>query len=60
MQYLFDQFKVSNENKDQIKSWYNGYRVPNFESEEYEDKYNIWSVANYLSNPKAGFKSYWA
>jgi hypothetical protein len=46
-----------------IKSWYNGYKERQIGADgqyngHYIDKYNIWSVVNYLNNPTE-FKSHW-
>jgi len=46
-----------------IKSWYNGYREQQTGEDgqyngQYIDKYNIWSVVQYLNN-QAEFKPYW-
>ncbi len=39
---------------DEIRNWYNGYRIG-----QQTGIYNPWSLLNYFSDPKLGFKSYW-
>eukprot|EP01041_Mallomonas_annulata_P009068 gene9068-18788_t len=64
MDLLLSQLDITNnEHKDQIKYWYNGYKEKWYDgisgSTEYIDKYNIWSIVQYLNNPGNGFISYW-
>eukprot|EP01041_Mallomonas_annulata_P012849 gene12849-27089_t len=64
MDLLLSQFDITDkEQKDQIKYWYNGYKEKRYDgssgSIEYIDKYNIWSIVQYLNNPGNGFISYW-
>ncbi len=42
------------EQYQQVKKWYNGYKFGNTES-----IYNPWSILNFALNPKDGFKPYW-
>jgi hypothetical protein len=58
---LMEHFNISSEKVVKIKSWYNGYKSNIGTTEEpiFVDKYNIWSVVNYLNNQSEGFKSYW-
>jgi len=43
------------DNSEQIKKWYDGYTIGNT-----TDIYNPWSILNYVTRPKEGFKPYWA
>lgn len=58
---LLKHFNIDSLKADQIKDWYNGYQenIGTIEDEIFIDKYNIWSVANYLNNKNEGFRSYW-
>ena len=56
---LFDHFSIEDSKREQIKDWYNGYQEKSQSSQEYIDKYNIWSIVRYLNNQESGFKSYW-
>lgn len=58
---LIEHFNISIEKFVKIKGWYNGYKSNIGTTEEpiFIDKYNIWSVVNYLNNQSEGFKSYW-
>jgi len=58
---LIEHFNISSEKFVKIKGWYNGYKSNIGTTEEpiFIDKYNIWSVVNYLNNQSEGFKSYW-
>jgi hypothetical protein len=58
---LLEHFNIDPRKADQIKDWYNGYQenIGTIEDEIFIDKYNIWSVANYLNNKNEGFRSYW-
>ena len=64
MNTLIEHFGIDTDKANQIKDWYNGYseKVQN-EEKTYIDKYNIWSVVNYLNaycNDKTvDFISYW-
>lgn len=40
--------------KDNIKKWYDGYKFGDI-----DNIYNPWSIVNYISKEKAGFKPYW-
>ena len=60
MDLLLEHFGLDESKAKRIKDWYNGYQSnigtaiePNF-----IDKYNIWSVVNYLNKQPEGFKSY--
>ena len=59
MELLLSHFNIPDDQRNNIREWYNGYRekIPN--TNKYVDKYNIWSVIKYLNNPSLGFKSYW-
>jgi hypothetical protein len=59
MQLLLDHFAVPQDKRLKIKEWYNGYLEPTIDPDKHVEKYNIWSVANYLCNQPEGFKSYW-
>lgn len=52
MDELLKHFKLS-ESKQSIKEWYNGYNINK------TNIYNIFSVINYLNNPKTGLMPYW-
>lgn len=62
MRILVEHFGINPEIALKIKDWYNGYK--GLELNEHQtkimvDKYNIWSVINYLNRQEDGFKSYW-
>ena len=61
MKMLTDHFEIDSVQVDRIKDWYNGYKenIGTDDNPELIDKYNIWSVVNYLNNQREGFKSYW-
>jgi hypothetical protein len=61
MSLLLDHFNIDPKKIDQIKDWYNGYQenIGDSEHEHFINKYNIWSVVNYLNNQQDGLKSYW-
>ena len=61
MNALIEHFNISSEKFVKIKGWYNGYKsnIGTTEESIFIDKYNIWSVVNYLNNQSEGFKSYW-
>jgi hypothetical protein len=61
MNLLLNHFNVDEQNGLKIKNWYNGYKSNNGSTEkpDFIDKYNIWSVVNYLNKQNDGFKSYW-
>ncbi len=50
---ILDYFGLQNK-IDDVKKWYNGYKFG-----EQENIYNPWSIVNFISFPKAGFKPYW-
>ena len=58
MNHLLRAFSIGEKQKLQIKEWYNGYREY-LDEKNFQDKYNIWSVVNYLTKQGHGFKSYW-
>jgi hypothetical protein len=60
MGFLLEHFNIK-EKEYKIKDWYNGYKsnIGTVEEPIFIDKYNIWSVVNYLNNQSEGFKSYW-
>ncbi len=39
---------------EEVKRWYNGYKFG-----DCDNIYNPWSIVNYISKEKAGFKPYW-
>jgi hypothetical protein len=59
MDLLLEHFSIPDNRREQIKNWYNGYKEKVPYSQEYIDKYNIWSIVNYLNDQESGFKSYW-
>ncbi len=40
--------------KEEVKKWYDGYKFG-----ETKNIYNPWSIVNYISKSKAGFRPYW-
>jgi|688.fasta_scaffold101955_2 hypothetical protein len=60
MGFLLEHFNIK-EKEYKIKDWYDGYKsnIGTVEEPIFIDKYNIWSVVNYLNNQSEGFKSYW-
>ena len=58
MNDLLRAFSIGEEQKSKIKDWYNGYREY-IDDKNFQDKYNIWSVVNYLNRQSEGFISYW-
>ena len=60
MGFLLEHFNIK-EKDYKIKDWYDGYKsnIGTVEEPIFIDKYNIWSVVNYLNNQSEGFKSYW-
>ena len=61
MDLLLAHFSIDESKKSKIKDWYNGYQenIGTDEDKSFIDKYNIWSVVNYLNRQDDGFKSYW-
>ena len=59
MELLWAHFNVSDDRRNKMKQWYNGYQEKVADSNKYIEKYNIWSVINYLNNQGAGLISYW-
>jgi hypothetical protein len=61
MNLLIEHFEIDESKASRIKDWYNGYKsnIGTVEEPIFIDKYNIWSVVNYLNNQREGFKSYW-
>ncbi|XP_065643571.1 uncharacterized protein LOC136075148 [Hydra vulgaris] len=59
LRILLNHFKLEKD-KSYIKSWYNGYlfNIGTNVNPCFIDKYNVWSVVNYISNPDK-FVSYW-
>ena len=57
---LLSHFNIGDDQRDNIKEWYSGYheKIPT-NMGEYIDKYNIWSVIQYLNKPEDGFRPYW-
>ena len=58
---IFDHFSINDVERAEIKEWYNGYRenIGNSTHKHYIDKYNLWSVINYITRRGEGFVSYW-
>ncbi|PIE86140.1 MAG: AAA family ATPase [Bacteroidia bacterium] len=52
-QKMLDDFNLSNKKED-VKQWYDGYKFG-----DVENIYNPWSIVNYITKNKAGFKPYW-
>ncbi len=50
---ILDDFNLSNK-KEEVKQWYDGYKFG-----EIENIYNPWSIVNYITRAKEGFKPYW-
>ncbi len=50
---FLNHFNLS-DRKAEIQKWYNGYKFGNT-----EHIYNPWSIVNYISGEKEGFKPYW-
>ncbi len=50
---ILDDFNLSNK-KAEVKQWYDGYKFG-----ETDNIYNPWSIVNYISKHKAGFRPYW-
>ena len=61
MNDLLQHFEIEKFQAARIKDWYNGYQenIGTDENKNFIDKYNIWSVINYLNRQNDGFKSYW-
>ena len=61
MDLLLEHFGIDESKAARIKDWYNGYQsnIGTAEEPNFIDKYNIWSVVNYLNKQPEGFKSYW-
>jgi len=62
MRILVEHFRINPEVALKIKDWYNGYKGLELDETQTKimvDKYNIWSVVNYLNRQNDGFKSYW-
>ena len=61
MDDLIQHFEIEESQAARIKDWYNGYQenIGTDENKIFIDKYNIWSVINYLNRQNDGFKSYW-
>jgi hypothetical protein len=61
MDLLLEHFGIDKSKAARIKDWYNGYQsnIGTAEEPNFIDKYNIWSVVNYLNKQPEGFKSYW-
>lgn len=61
MNLLLEHFDIDESKAAKIKDWYNGYQSNTGTAENpiFIDKYNIWSVVNYLNKQPEGFKSYW-
>ena len=61
MDLLSENFGIDESKAEKIKDWYNGYQsnIGTAEQPIFIDKYNIWSVVNYLNKQSDGFKSYW-
>lgn len=61
MDLLLKHFEIDESEAARIKDWYIGYKSNKGTAEkpDFVDKYNIWSVVNYLNHQSDGFKSYW-
>jgi hypothetical protein len=61
MNDLMQHFEIEESQAAKIKDWYNGYQenIGTDENKIFIDKYNIWSVVNYLNRQNDGFRSYW-
>lgn len=61
MNDLIQHFEIEESQAARIKDWYNGYQenIGTDENKIFIDKYNIWSVVNYLNRQNDGFRSYW-
>ena len=61
MNLLIEHFGIDESKAARIKDWYNGYKsnIGTAEEPDFVDKYNIWSVVNYLNRQSDGFQSYW-
>ncbi len=60
LQKFLAYFRVDPKNYPKIKEWYNGYKlIKNQKTRELEDKYNIWSIVNYLLDQNSELKQYW-
>ena len=61
MDDLIQHFEIEESQAARIKDWYNGYQenIGTDKNKIFIDKYNIWSVINYLNRQNDGFKSYW-
>ena len=59
MDLLLSHFNIADDQRGKIKEWYNGYQEKVANTGVYIDKYNIWSVVQYLNKPEDGFIPYW-
>jgi len=60
IQQFLDYFNIPQTKADEIKNWYNGYKIIANDTERVlEDKYNIWSIVNCLVDQQNRLKSYW-
>ncbi len=61
MNLLLKHFGIDEQKAARLKDWYNGYKlnIGTIQEPILEDKYNIWSIVNYLNKQSEGFKSYW-
>jgi hypothetical protein len=55
---LFNHFDISNDKKEVIKSFYNGYHIKDINS-TFTPKYNIYSLIKYLDAQDQGLEGYW-
>jgi hypothetical protein len=57
MNDLMQHFEIEESQAAKIKDWYNGYQenIGTDENKIFIDKYNIWSVVNYLNRQNDGF-----
>jgi len=51
---ILSDFKLSH-NYKKIKEWYNGYHIGDI-----DNIYNPWSILNYVTRHREGFKTFWA
>ena len=59
MALLWAHFNVSDNRRNKMKDFYSGYPEKIAGTNEYIEKYNIWSVIKYLNYQDGGLKSYW-
>ena len=50
-------FQLTDEQLQGAKAWYNGYKLKN--KNQYEPRYNVWSIVKYLNDPEKALVSHW-